>query len=154
MSSCFQSHAVVISTLPPTEDSKSFSISVSEKTHRRWLLAAVCCSQSIKLLKYYEIAVISCVPRPGHEVVMLEHRRHNVRVDEGPHDPLTFLHFIIGIRRMRAINCQRRRYAEGSVINMGIESDWLKKKVNDMSVEPDWLTCWWVEMKTKVTSFS
>jgi hypothetical protein len=55
---------------------------------------------------------------------------------------------------MTATNCQRRKYEEGSVRNLGIERDWLKKKVNYMSVEPEWLTCWWMEMKTKVKSFS
>jgi hypothetical protein len=99
-------------------------------------------------------AVISCVPRTGHEMVTSEHRGHSVRTDEGPHDPLTFAHFVLAIRRMRATNCQRRRNEEGSVRNMGIEIDWLKKKVNDMSVETDWLTYLWMEMKTKVTSFS
>lgn len=55
---------------------------------------------------------------------------------------------------MTATNCQRRGYEEESVRNIGIELEWLKKKVNDMSVEPDWLTFWWMEVKTKVTSFS
>ena len=31
--------------------------------------------------------MILWVPRPGHEVVMSENRRHSVRTDEGPHDP-------------------------------------------------------------------
>jgi hypothetical protein len=91
--------------------------------------------------------MISWVPRKGHEMVMSEHRGHSVRTDEGPHDPLTFLHFVPAIRRMRAANCQRRRNEEGSFRYMGIEIDWLKKKVNDMSVEPDWVTCLWMETK-------
>jgi hypothetical protein len=45
-----------------------------------------------------------------------------------PHDPLTFLHFVFAISRMRATSCQQRRNEEGSVRNMGIEIDWLKKK--------------------------
>jgi len=102
----------------------------------------------------YKTAVISWVPRTGHEMVKSEHRGHSVRTDEGPHDPLTFLHFVLAIRRMRATNCQWRRNEKGPVRNMGIELDWLKKKVNDRSVEPDWLTCWWMETKIKVTSFS
>jgi hypothetical protein len=68
---------------------------------------------------------------------MLEHRRDSVLTDEGPRDRFTFLNFVLGIRRMTATNCQRRKYEEGSVRNMGIELDWLKKKVNDMSVETD-----------------
>jgi hypothetical protein len=51
------------------EDGKSISISVSEKTHRRSLSASDYCWQNIQLLKYYQKAVISLEPRPGHEVV-------------------------------------------------------------------------------------
>jgi len=52
---------------------------------------------------------------------------------------ITLLHFCISFaeKEMRATNFQRRKYEEGSVRNMGIELDWLKKKVNDMSLETD-----------------
>jgi len=35
--------------------------------------------------------VISLAPKPRHEVVMSEHRRHNARTCAGPADPLTYL---------------------------------------------------------------
>jgi hypothetical protein len=43
------------------------------------------------------------------------------------------------MRRMTAVNCGRRRQDLGPLRNTVIEIDWLKKKVNNMLIEPDWL---------------
>jgi hypothetical protein len=48
--------------------------------------------QNLQLVRYYEIAVISLLPRPVHEVVRSEHRRHSARKSERPADPLAYLH--------------------------------------------------------------
>ena len=50
-------------------------------------------------------------------------------------------------------NCEGRRYEQGSVGNVEIELNWLKKKVNNTFVEADWLNILVDKGANNVTSF-
>jgi hypothetical protein len=45
----------------------------------------------------------------------------------------------ITIRIITARTCQRRRYEQGTVRNMAMKFDWLKREVNNRLIDPDWL---------------
>jgi len=50
-------------------------------------------------------------PRPGHEVVTSEHRRHSAWTVEGPAGHFNYLHIDIRVRRMTARGCEGGRQA-------------------------------------------
>lgn len=96
--------------------------------------------------------MISLAPRARHEVLTSENQRHRVRTGEGSADPFTCLHIALRIR-MTATNICRRRYERGSGRNTVLELDWLKNKVNNMLIEPDWLNMLMDRGENKVISF-
>jgi len=54
--------------------------------------------------------VNSLAPRPEHEVVISEHRRHGTRTGEGSVDLVTDMHIALRIRRITATSGERRSY--------------------------------------------
>ena len=48
--------------------------------------------------------MISLAPRPAHEMVTSEYRRHNARTGAGPAHPLTYLHSLSTERQLQTVS--------------------------------------------------